>query len=85
MAKRIDTLKSGEKVTLGFYYQGQRTLETAEFVKVEGDGEKRRATFISETEINGERRKYNWQAYRYHGRWSYGTGADRLTLVKVGE
>ena len=81
---RIDTLKAGQKVTLGFYYGGTKVEESAEFVRVEGEGERRHATFTSTTEINGEPRTYEWQAYRYHKRWAYGTGADRLTLVKVG-
>lgn len=83
MAKRIDTLKSGQKVTLGFYYSGQKTEEPAEFLKIEGEGESRRASFRTEIVVRGEKRSMVWDAYRYNKRWAYGTGADRLTLVSV--
>lgn len=87
MAKRIDTLKAGQKVTLGFYSGGVKLEESAEFLGVEGEGDKRHAKFRSvynSPKSTGESpRYYEWEAYRYRNRWAYGSSADRLTLVKV--
>lgn len=87
MAKRIDTLKKGAKVTLAFYYGGKPLNESAEFLEIIGEGEQRRAKFRSvynSPKSSGESpRHYEWEAYRYHKRWAYGTGADRLSLVSV--
>lgn len=38
------------------------------------------ARFI-QVDLDG--RSYTWEAYRYNGRWSYGSSAQRLSLVEV--
>lgn len=74
----IDSLKPGTKVTLGFN-DGE---EPARFLRIEGTGPGRRAYFRS---LEGRPRQYEWAAYRFQGRWVYGTSADRLRLVSVEE
>lgn len=73
---RIDQLKPGTRVTLRYHgSMGNLTHDgDAEFVRITGDGDDRRAVF-TEPSI-GE-----WEAYRYDGRWAYGSSADRLQLV----
>jgi hypothetical protein len=73
MARRIDSLKQNEKVTLQFH--GSKTLGNepytleAVFEGITGEGDERRANF---DEV---------EAYRYNGHWAYGTSAEKLTLV----
>lgn len=71
MAQRIDNLEPGTEVTL--FFHGEQDSEPAVFLGLKGEGDSRHAKFRSE---HGE-----WEAYRYNGRWAYGTGADRLQLL----
>lgn len=77
MARRIDTLKVGDKVRLKF--AGSRSLgndaheETCIFNGIEGEGDKRRAKFDE------------WEAYRFRGRWAYGSSAENLVVLEVVE
>lgn len=77
MARRIDSLKAGDKVRLLF--AGSRSLgndsyeETVIFHGIEGEGEKRRAKFDE------------WEAYRFRGGWAYGSSAEKLSLLEVVE
>lgn len=79
MAQRISNLKPGQTVTLLF--RGSKVLGNAPysdeviFQGITGTGEDQRATFLDE---NGEN---PWEAYRYEGRWSYGSSAERLSVV----
>lgn len=75
---RIDDLTGGEQVLLGFK---DDVSEPAMFVRHEGEGEDREAVFSQQHEVTGE--DFEWKAYRYQGRWAYGTSADRLRLVRV--
>ena len=81
MAKRISPTRVGETFLLRFNKPrsmngGREPMEMENvLVKVEiVDGEAR-ATF-RDNEI-GE-----WEAYRYKGRWCYGSSADSLTVVE---
>lgn len=73
MARRIDSLVSGEEVVLRFH--GSRALGNAGyddkviFERIEGEGEDRRAIFDS------------FEAYRFNKRWVYGMSAERLSIV----
>ena len=77
MAKRIDSLKTGSRVTVKFH--GSKNLgneswtDTVTFYGITGEGDYRVARFD------------NWYAYRYNGRWAYGSSAERLSLVDVEE
>lgn len=73
MAKRIDSLKYGQRVNLRFHGRATRE-EDAIFRGIDGDGEDRRATF--------EQDGFIWTAYRYQGHWAYGSSADRLQLLE---
>lgn len=73
---RIDTLKAGSTVELVFRYG----VERAVFLGITGTGDDRRARFL---QLNVDGEPYEWEAYRYNGRWAYGTSADRLTLYAV--
>lgn len=79
MTNRIDRLTPGQEVILKFH--GSKSLgnepheETHTFLGIEGEGDERRAKF-----------RYNdmeWEAYRYQGRWSYGTSAEKLSIVQA--
>jgi hypothetical protein len=89
--KRIDSLKPGTPVRLKFCaeFQGkdQAYEEDAVFVALTGEGNDRRATFGSpDQRVPGEDRVwYQWDAYRYKGRWVYGSSAETLRLVEVKE
>lgn len=80
MARRIDSLAIGTKVLLEFTGSMGNSgyTETMIFKGIEGEGDKRRATFADVYDASNE-----WQAYRYNGGWAYGTSADRLRLLEV--
>ena len=83
--KRIDSPKPDTQVTLKFCAEmqgrGAEYVETAVFKGVTGEGDERRATFES---MDGSR-VYEWDAYRFNGHWAYGSSAETLRLVAVGE
>lgn len=57
-------------------------VESAVFRGISGEGEERRATFL---QTNARGVVFEWDAYRYGGRWAYGSGAQRLQLTGVTE
>lgn len=73
-AKRISAKYVGETLTLAFYGPYDRTTEEHTLVKFEGAGDDARATF---RDVSG----MEWEAYRFKGRWAYGSSANRLTVV----
>lgn len=78
MAKRISTKNVGESFLLLLdknRSMGQPQELTATLVRIEGEGDDKRAVFIDE-EI-GE-----WEAYRYNGRWAYGSSAEPLRVIE---
>jgi len=72
----IDKLTPGDEITLRFTHGD----EPAVFVKLEGTGDARRATFAS-VQTTPTVKVFSWDAYRYQGHWAYGTSADRLMLI----
>ena len=74
--KTIDRLVPGQPCRLGFKHGD----EPAVFMKIEGEGSLRRATFRQKLHSGGWT---EWEAYRYQDRWVYGTSADRLRLVEA--
>lgn len=75
---RIDKLPALAKVLLDFC--DGRGEDEAVFVGVVGEGDDRRARFLSTDSEGGA---YEWEAYRYGGRWAWGTSADRLRVLEV--
>ena len=78
MAKRISTKNVGESFELLFdknTRMGQKQTLTCKLIRIEGEGDRQRAVFHDE-EI-GE-----WEAYRYNGRWAYGSSAEPLRVLK---
>lgn len=77
MAIRIDQLRPGTVVVLGFKdYQDRAT-----FLGIADEGDERRASF---RELLGRSDEtFDWEAYRYQGHWAYGTSADYLRLAEV--
>ncbi len=75
---RIDKLVSGTVAKLKFHGSrgNQGYIEEFYFLGIDGKGDDRTAEFQY---IEGE---MTWKAYRYNGRWAYGTSADRLSLVE---
>jgi hypothetical protein len=84
MAIRIDSLKPGSKVTLRFMAEfqgkGHDWTDTVKFIRIEGEGDDRRAVF---SDILGRGAYSEWEAYRYNGRWAYGSSAETLRLVSI--
>lgn len=52
-------------------------LEEVVFLGIEGEGEDRLARMLSR---GTDGKVYEWAAYRYGGRWCYGTSGDRMTI-----
>lgn len=73
--KRISAKYVGEKLNLAFHGTYDRTVDEHTLIKLEGEGDDARATF---RDVSG----MEWEAYRYNGRWAYGSGAHRLTVVQ---
>jgi hypothetical protein len=82
MGIRIDTLNPGDTVLLDFGKDAGPD-EEAVFMRIIGEGDNRRAEFVSMDTSGPAPSLYVWQAYRYNGRWAYGTSADPLRLVRV--
>lgn len=76
-APRIDSLQPGTKVVLDF--AGKYTEEHV-FQGIRGEGDSRVARFDGTSHLGGP---YSWEAYRYNGRWAFGTSAEWLRLDKV--
>jgi hypothetical protein len=78
MAKRISTKNVGETFHLLLDKNprmGRREEITATLLRIEGEGDDKRAVF-SDEQI-GE-----WEAYRYNGRWAYGSSAEPLRVIE---
>jgi hypothetical protein len=84
---RMDKLEVGQIVTLAFHKSASTTMEKggrvdyeeAVFMGIVGEGEDRHAEFIS----GDARHMYRWAAYRFQGRWAFGSSAERLSVVDV--
>lgn len=75
--KKLDQLEPGDFVLLAFAAENE---ERAVFLKMTGEGDDRRATFL---QFRNDGSYYEWDAYRYSGRWAYGSSADVLRLLEV--
>lgn len=79
MATRIDQLSPGQEVKLKFHgtksFGNPAYEEVHTFLGMEGEGNDREAIF-SDGYIQ-------WHAYRFEGRWAYGSSAEKLSLVEV--
>jgi hypothetical protein len=75
--KRIDLLPPNTEVVLKFHgsFGNESFTQNAIFLGIEGTGDELLARFRSP-----DSRGNTWEAYRFNGRWAYGTGADRLSL-----
>ncbi len=74
---RIDNLVPGSIVTLNL----RNYQEDVVFLRITGTGEDRHAEFVST--VSSDKNMYRWAAYRFEGRWVYGSSADRLSVVTV--
>lgn len=79
MARRISSMQAGEAVTLRFHTRSGHFDEAAVFVGLSEDGET--ATFRSASDNKSDDDTYDWDAYRFQGRWCYGSSAQRLSVV----
>jgi hypothetical protein len=78
MTKRISSLKPGETVTLKFATYGEPTIEAAQLVEFKEDGQ----TAVFQTDMGtGPTGIFQWEAYRFNGRWCYGSSAQRVSIV----
>lgn len=86
---RLDTLERGSFVLLDFNGQYE---ERAMFVGIVGEGDDRHARFVTIDTLEPRPRVsgghyykgyYEWEAYRYNGRWAFGTSAEPLRLLEV--
>ncbi len=74
---RIDTLQPGDHVVLWFADSGDGFYECADLLRIDGAGDARQAWFRSHGGTA------EWSAYRYKGRWAFGSGAARIRLLGV--
>lgn len=90
-APRIDQLDRGAIVVLECGAGKRAYDERALFVGIIGEHDDRRARFVSVSEGGGNHNRlrddakgyYEWEAYRYNGRWAFGTGAERIAVMEV--
>lgn len=75
--KRIDTLHPLTKVVLRF---GPRDMQEAVFVGMNGEGDDRKAVFMS---VNREGYPFEWEAHRANNRWCYGSNGGALAVEEV--
>jgi len=78
MAKRISSKNVGQMFELLLdknRAMGQPETIECKLLRIEGEGEDKRAIF--DDEAIGE-----WSAYRYNGRWAYGSSAEPLRVIK---
>jgi hypothetical protein len=75
-ALRINAANVGRVLTLGFHSPYNPFEQDAKLLKLEGEGDDARATFKDEDGME-------WEAYRYNGRWAYGSSANRLQVLGV--
>lgn len=84
---RIDQLVPGDQVTLGFCSNSKDLAytEPAMFVRRDGEGSGRTATFEQARDDLGGR--FEWTAYRFqtgaNEYWAFGTSAGRLRLMTL--
>lgn len=86
MTIRIDKLEPGQIVTLAFHKGASTTMEKggrvdeedAVFLGIDGEGDDRTARFVSASTRWG---MHYWRAYRFQGRWVFGSSAERLSVV----
>lgn len=79
MARRIDSLTAGEKVTLKVHNSSSNNgyiLPDVYFVRIDGSGDTREAVFAEHaTATDG------FSIYRANGRWAIASDARKVTLV----
>lgn len=75
--QRIDSLTPDTNVILAVGYT--QTLKAATFMRIEGEGDERLASFVWQED--GE--FYRWAAYRYGGRWVLGAERTPIKLYSV--
>lgn len=81
MAQRISSLKGGENVTLKFHGSKQFGNDPYELDVIFV------GFFADHTQSDDKRARFDYgdgttfDAYRYANRWSYGTSAERLSIV----
>lgn len=78
---RIDHLEPNSRVILELQSTWHTTggTEIAFFLGVEGEGDERVARFRQIDTATLE--SYEWEAYRFEGRWAFGSGANRLSCL----
>ena len=75
---KIDDLEPGTAVLLEMHNRSEATEEHALFLGVTGEGDSRRAHFSQMLKPGAS---FDWEAYRFGGRWAYGSSADRMRVV----
>jgi hypothetical protein len=75
LPKRLDDLPVGAACTLRI----GEDVTYALLLNRQGEGDQRTLTFSQVARGGG--RILTWNAYRFRGRWCYGSGADRLVLL----
>jgi hypothetical protein len=78
---RIDKLSPGSVVELALFTGSKyEHVQKAMFMSLKGEGDTRRASFLFRS---GSGDTYEVDLYRYHGRWAWGSSADRVSLDSV--
>lgn len=78
---RLDRIAPGSTLEITtFYRNAPHDPERVVFLGIEGSGDDRRAKFM---QTGPDGKPFTWDAYRYGGRWAYGSSADRLRVDAV--
>lgn len=77
---RLDKVAPGSLITWMDPKHPDDEPERAILLSHQGEGEDRTITLAQRA---GSGNLYNWDLYRYKGRWAYGTSADRFSLLTV--
>jgi hypothetical protein len=78
---RIDSLQRGQFVHLSLqssFEPGYWSLEPVRFLGIYGTGDGRQARFAQQDD---DGRWYQWECYRYKGRWVWGSSAGNVRLT----
>lgn len=73
----------GDELTIRLYSRGAASSWTAEVRVVAVDVADKDDARVTFEEVTPNGALFTWSIYRFKGRWSYGSSADRVSLVEV--
>lgn len=73
---QLDKMTVGKILTLDF----GNHIDDAVFIGITGEGDHRKAHLVSATKGGA---LMPWEAYRFNGRWAFGSSAERVSIIGV--